>query len=84
MYLGKQRFNRYWHIRRMYVSVQTPSVLWTHEMNPKYTHRIDMKIGHFIACSLSDWATEWTSKGIRFLRPAVLTRCYLQPKPNRF
>jgi hypothetical protein len=62
-----------------------PSVLWVPESNPKYTHRIDMQIGQFIAWSLSDWATDWTSEGgITFQLPAVLIQCSLLPKPNWF
>jgi hypothetical protein len=45
------------------MSGETPSGLWIHESNPKYTYRIEMKIGKFIAWSLSDWATDWTSEG---------------------
>ena len=46
----------------MYMSGEKTSVLWIRESNPKYTHRIDMNIGHFVAWSLSDWATDWTSE----------------------
>jgi len=60
---------------------EMPSVLWIHESNPKYFHRIDTKIGNFMACSLSDWATDWTSEGITFRLPAVLIWCSLLPKP---
>jgi hypothetical protein len=45
------------------MSGETPSVLWIHEIIPKYTHRIGMKIGQFIAWSLSGWATDWTREG---------------------
>ena len=40
--------------------------LWIHESSPKYTYRIDMKIGHFVAWLLSDWATNWTDKGVSY------------------
>jgi len=30
------------------MSGETPSVLWIHESNPKYIHRIGIKIGQFI------------------------------------
>jgi hypothetical protein len=68
------------------MSGETPSILivWTHESILKYTRRIEMKIGQFIAWSLRDWATDWTSEGITFPISAVLIKCSLLPKPNRF
>jgi hypothetical protein len=56
-------FNHYLYIRRMYISGETPSVLWIHESIRKYTQRIEMKIGQFIVWSLSDWTINWTSEG---------------------
>ena len=50
--------------------------------NPQNTHRIDMKIGHFIAWSLSDQSIDWGSEGITFRLLAVLIQCSLLPKPN--
>jgi hypothetical protein len=63
IYVAKVIFNLYLYIRRMYKSGETPSVLRVHESIPKYIHRIEIKIGRFIAWSVSDWATDWSSEG---------------------
>jgi hypothetical protein len=53
------------------MSGETPSVLWIHGSNPKYTDTIEIKIGQFIAWLLSDWATDWTRE-----ENHVLSSCY--------
>jgi len=48
IYLEKEMFNNYLYMK-MQKNGETPSGLWIHESIPKYTHRIEMKIGQFIA-----------------------------------
>jgi len=58
--------------------------LWINECNPQYTHRIDMKIGHFVAWSLSDWANGWTREGNHVSTSCCVNTFSLPPKPNRY
>jgi hypothetical protein len=56
------------------MSGEAPSVLWIHESTPKYTHRIEMNIGQFIAWLPCDYATDCTNEGNH-----VSTYCCVNP-----